>query len=391
MKHSKTGVGYLRVSDKKQETNHSEEIQKKMISEKANQEGITIKHWRYDKAVSAYRTNAARRENLNLLLSDAKDVDAIIFYDESRLSRNIFDFYQEIYQPLKERYPNVKFYSTQSSGEWDPHDPLTQAKFVFAAEESNVKSMRAKDAQFSMLSNKIRPSARSPVGYDLDEGVLKPNIDAPIVSKIFDYASWGHSNKKIADFLTDNNVKTKHISKWRSSTIDYILKNNSYAGHLSWNVKQFNTSSQENNVRDDDLFKVHEAIISPVMFAVVTQVKRYKKKYGKLDTPFLLRNLITCYHCNSLLQSKDNSPKGKSKEYLVYRCPNCKVNYQANKIHDDVLADLTKKWTSNLHQMIEESKFVLSDWLQTLETWKRSVEQTEEQILFNERLILFWS
>lgn len=34
------GVGYIRKSDNKQADNHSEEIQKKMILEKARQEGI---------------------------------------------------------------------------------------------------------------------------------------------------------------------------------------------------------------------------------------------------------------------------------------------------------------------------------------------------------------
>lgn len=382
------GVGYLRISDNKQSDNHSEEIQKRMILEKAQQEGIEIIKWRFDKAESAYRKSASKRGHMRELINDAEEIDAIIFYDESRLTRRIFDFYDEIYCPIMERNPHVKFYSTQSTGEWDPNDPIVQAKFVFAAEESKIKSVRAKDAQSSLLANNERPGARAPIGYDLVEGVLVPNIEAPIVVTIFDLASWGNSNIKISEILNDNSVKTKYISKWHSSTIDYILHNYAYAGALRWNVKQSNSSMDASDTGDLDLFEdVHESIISPVMFAIVNQVKEYKKKYGKLDTPFFFRNLLFCGHCNSILVAKDNSPKSKSKQYLVYRCRTCNVSIRANDVHNKVLPDLTKKWTSNLHEMISESKIVLSKWLQTLQDWMKSVKQTEERIIFNERML----
>ena len=384
-------VGYLRISDNKQKENHSEDIQKRMISEKAKQEGYEIINWRFDEAVSSYRKRASKRKEMQLLLNDAKEVEAIFFYDESRITRRIYDFQREIYLPIKEQYPHVKFFSSESaSGEWDPNDPLVQAKLVFAAEESSIKSKRAKDAQLSILANKdaekpSRPGTRTPVGYDLVEGLLIPNKDAPLITRIFDLASWGYSNEKIADILNDEEVKTKHISKWHSSTIDYILKNIVYAGHFSWSVNQSETS-QNTGVLES--FKdVHDPIISPVMFSVVAQVKSYKKRYGKLETPFILRNLLYCSKCNTAFKTKDNSPKGKEGKYQVYRCQNCKINIRADDIHKEVKSDLSKKWTSNLHQMIDESKSALTGWLKTLKAWKKSVEQTEERIIFNERML----
>ncbi|MBM7662262.1 DNA invertase Pin-like site-specific DNA recombinase [Bacillus mesophilus] len=387
-------VGYLRISDNRQKENHSEEIQKRMISEKARQEGYEIILWRFDEAVSGFRKRASKRKKMQLLLNDAKDVEAIFFYDESRITRRIHDFQRDIYLPIKEQYPHVKFFSSESaSGEWDPNDPLVQAKLVFANEESSIKSKRAKDAQLSILANNdsdkpSRPGTRTPVGYDLVEGLLIPNEDSPIVTRIFDMASWGYSNEKIKDILNDEKVKTKHISQWHSSTVDYILKNIVYAGHLSWSVKQSKSSLCEMKSEDLEPFKdVHDPIISPVMFSVVTQVKSYKKRYGKLETPFFLRNLLYCGKCNTAFKTKDNSPKGKEGKYQVYRCENCKVNVKVDDIHKEVKSDLSKKWTSNLHQMIEESKSALTGWMKTLKAWKKSVEQTEERILFNKRMI----
>ncbi|MFT4414524.1 recombinase family protein [Fredinandcohnia humi] len=387
-------VGYLRISDNRQKENHSEEIQKRMISEKAKQEGYEIIKWRFDEAVSGFKKRASKRKNMKLLLNDAKDVEAIFFYDESRITRGIHDFQWDIFIPIKEQYPHVKFFSSESaSGEWDPNDPLVQAKLVFANEESSIKSKRAKDAQLSILANNdsdkpSRPGTRTPVGYDLVEGLLVPNADSPIVTRIFDMASWGYSNEKIADILNDELVKTKHISKWHSSTIDYILKNIVYAGHLSWSIKESQSSKNKINNGDLGLFKnVHDPIISPVMFSIVTQVKSYKKRYGKLDTPFLLRNLLYCSQCDTEFKTKDNSPKGKNGKYQVYQCQNCNMIIKAADIHEEVKSDLSKKWTSNLHQMIDESKSALAVWMKTLKAWKKSVEQTEERILFNERML----
>lgn len=382
------GVGYIRISDNKQADNHSEEIQKKMILAKAEREGIEIIRWRYDKAESAFRKSASKRGKMKELLNDAKAVDAIIFYDESRLSRKIYDFYEEIYCPIKERFPHVKFYSSQSIGEWNPNDPMVQALFVFAAEESVIKSKRAKDAQYSLLTNNERPGARAPVGYDLIDGMLEPNIEAPIVSLIFDCASWGHSNAVIAGFLNENKVRTKYISQWYSSTIDYILNNFAYAGHLRWDVEQTNMPDKANDGKGFKLFQdLHTPIVSPVMFEIVNQVKQYKNKYGKLDTSFLLRNLLYCGPCNPMLRAKDNSPKSKSKQYLVYRCLACKSNIRANDVHAEVIADLQNKLTSNLFQMIKESKATLSEWVHTLQALTKSVKQTEEHILLNERFL----
>lgn len=382
------GVGYIRISDNKQVGNHSVDIQKRMIFERAKQEGIEIIHWREDQAESAYRKRASKRKMMVELLHDAKKVDAIIFYDESRLTRKIYDFHEEIYRPIKDRYPNIKFFSAQSPGEWDPNNPLVQSKLLYAAEESFIKSTRARDAQISMISNKERPGARAPVGYDLVDGVLVPNEDAPIIVRIFDHASWGYSNANIAERLNVDKVNTKHVNRWHSSTMPYILSNSAYAGELRWNIQLANLIEGANDGKELKLFQdLHEPIISPAKFVAVNQVKQLKMEYGKLDTPFLLRNLIHCSQCNTTLKAKDNSPKSKSKQYLVYRCPSCKCNIRIQDVHDEVVTDLIKKLTSNLFQMVEESKVTMSQWLRTLQSLKESVEQTEERISYNERLL----
>lgn len=208
-------TAYLRYSDKKQDGNHSLEIQKSQIQLLADRENLEIIEWRADKATSAFHNNISKREGIQLILEDIeKGAEAIYFYEESRITRSITDFYNDVYFPIKNQYPSVRFFSTQTDGEWNPDDPIVQAKLVFAAEESEIKSVRAKDAQKNLLSREQpkRPGSRVPAGYDMKDGVLFPNEDAKTVELIFYLASLGHSHDVIAEYLNKCKIKMKKIN-----------------------------------------------------------------------------------------------------------------------------------------------------------------------------------
>ena len=236
----KKASAYLRYSDKKQDGNNSLAIQKSQIQLLAERENLHIANWREDKATSAFHNNIRKREGIQLIFEDIENgAEAICFYEESRITRSITDFYNEVYINIKQQYPHVKFFSTQGEGEWNPDDPIVQAKLVFAAEESEIKSVRATDAQTNLLNreNPKRPGARTPLGYDMEYGVLHPNKDAIVVELIYYLASWGHSHSIIAQFLNQCAIITEKIMFWNSSTIGYILSNRVYSGDLAWNVR----------------------------------------------------------------------------------------------------------------------------------------------------------
>lgn len=217
------GTAYLRYSDKKQDGKHSLEIQMKQIELLAERENIIIQEWRADKATSAFHSNITKREGIQLIFEDIKNgAQAVCFYEESRITRSITDFYNDVYVPIKQQYPYVKFYSTQANGEWNPDDPLVQAKLVFAAEESEIKSVRAKDAQGSFLNREQpkRPGSRIPVGYDMINGVLHPNEDAPIVEFIYYLASFGHSHEAIAHY-TSMTIKPNDLFTLWSKNLNF--------------------------------------------------------------------------------------------------------------------------------------------------------------------------
>ena len=384
-------TGYLRYSDQKQNDNHSLEIQKSQIHSLAERENLEIIAWRADKATSAFHNNVSKREGIQLTIEDIKNgAGAICFYEESRITRSITDFYNEVYVPIKLDFPHVKFFSTQSESEWNPNDPIVQAKLVFAAEESEIKSVRAKDAQKSLLNrvHPIRPGSRSPIGYDMINGVLHPNEDAQIVQLIFHLACWGHSHGIIADYLNQCNITTKKVKHWNSSTIGYILSNKVYSGNLTWNVRTSYDYSKPKHESEIDLFKhVHEPIISPTAFHLSKQVNDLKSQFGTMNTPYYLRSIIKCKKCNCFLVAKDNSPKGKSRKYMIYKCSGCKKSVPIIPVHQVVLYDLQKKWNTQLPNFSATSKEQLKNWSTKLTKTTSNIKQLLEKAQYNQTMM----
>ena len=281
---SKTkSTSYRRYSDKKQDGNHSLEIQKSQILLLADRENLESIEWRTDRATSAYHNNVSKRQGIQLILEDIENgAESVCFYEESRITRSITDFYNDVYLPVKEQYPSVKFYSTQYDGEWNPNDPIVQAKLVFAAEESEIKSIRAKDAQASLLGKSQRPGSREPLGYNMVEGLLYPNGDALIVELIFYLASLGHSQDVIAEYLNKCKITTKNIKYWNSSTIGYVLSNRVYSGDLAWNVRTSYDISKPKPETEIDIMKhSHDPIVSPTLVHLVNQVNEGKIQYNE--------------------------------------------------------------------------------------------------------------
>ncbi|GGB62271.1 resolvase [Lentibacillus populi] len=384
------GIGYLRYSDSKQDGKHSLEIQKSQILLLAEREGVEIIAWRIDKATSAFRGNIAKRSGIQKIYEDLENgVEAICFYEESRITRSITDFYYDVYEPITTQYPKLRFYSTQSNGVWNPDDPLVQAKLVFAAEESEIKSTRAKDAQQNLLSAGKRPGSPAPIGYNMVDGILYPNEDAIVVQYIFHLAGWGHSRGSIAAHLNNCEITTAKIKHWNSSTIGYILNNKVYYGNLAWNVR---TSYENSKPKPDDeidlLFEhAHEPIVSATSSHLIKQVNDLKKNHGIMDTPYYLRGVIKCKKCDSFMSAKDNSPKGKKGKYMVYRCLKCKRNLPIIKVHQVVLNDLLSKWSTQLSSIVTTANEQLVGWNKNLETARKKFKIQLEQTLYNERML----
>jgi len=129
-----------------------------------------------------------------------------------------------------------------------------------------------------------------PYGYSREKGILDIIIneeESKVIKEIFNmYLEKHKSFNAIAEELNLRNIKSKHNTKWGSSSIGYILKNPLYAGKIRYSVYD-KTRYFENDGN-------HEAIISEEIF------NKVQKKLGKMKKTIKKRPKEENYYCGTL-------------------------------------------------------------------------------------------
>ncbi|MBR3263767.1 recombinase family protein [Candidatus Saccharibacteria bacterium] len=117
-------VGYTRVSTEEQVGNASKEVQEKAIKKYADDNNMEVVEWYWDGGFSA---KTAHRPDLVRMLGELstihRDVQYVVVYNSSRMSRNMDSFYQDI-EPVLTRM-GVSLRSTQ-----EPFDDSAIGKFI---------------------------------------------------------------------------------------------------------------------------------------------------------------------------------------------------------------------------------------------------------------------
>lgn len=371
-------TGYVRWSDDKQTYGHSLEMQESVVISRAKLEGYQVVVLFIDEATSAYHTPAQKRKvmlNMKQYVLSNSNVTAAIFYEESRVTRLIEDFVLNILGPIKETRPNFIVYSTQIDGEWDENNPYVQAKLAYAHEEVVNKSQRGYDYHKSVIKDSPtpqRPGSRNPFGYDkstLTDDEINTNEYSDLVVFIFYLYSFGYSDKKIADLLEKASIPppSADAKGWSDSSIRYILNNYWYIGDLAWFSRTSYHISKKKPLDEIELFKNHhKALIGPNLWKVTQFFREFKQNKDRMNSPFILRDIVFCENCGEKLVAKNATPANSTKKYNYYRCPKCKKKTSMEEIHQTILSDFSTRWTRELKHYIEKANKILHAWKKIL-------------------------
>ncbi|MFS0865341.1 recombinase family protein [Fredinandcohnia sp. 179-A 10B2 NHS] len=374
----KVMTGYVRWSDDSQTLGHSLEIQESVIISRAKLEGYQVVVLFIDEATSAYHTPAQKRKimlNMKHYVLSNSNVTAVIFYEESRVTRLIEDFVLNILGPIKSARPNFIVYSTQIDGEWDENNPYVQAKLAYAHEEVVNKSQRGYDYHKSVIKdshNPQRPGSRNPFGYDkttLKDDEIEPNEYSVLVIFIFYLYSFGYSDKKIAKLLDKASIPPPSVDAkgWSDSSIRYILSNYWYIGDLAWFARTSYHISKKKPMNEIEFFKNHhDALIGPNLWNITRFFREFKQDKDRMNSPFILRHIVFCETCGKRLVAKNATPAKSTKKYNYYRCPECKNKIKMEDLHQIIISDFSSRWTRELKHYLDKAKKILHVWKSTL-------------------------
>lgn len=393
---------YIRYSTKKQTDGLSEKYQSlhnRRLIDKVN--GVLVDKF-MDKETSGYHTVIKQRPEMIKLLDSIRsgNINCIVFYEESRLSRRIIDFYVDFLEPILKVNPEVKFFKSSTGEEWDPNSDAAKHSLISAYNESAKKAFVAKSSQKVALDDGKRPGGKLPYGIkEITEDCLYPNEDIIIVLYMFQLASWGYSERMIADHINNLELHESKFTKrfWDHSSIHYILNNPIYIGLGSWDRRFSKTNSSPKPMDQITIFNRFAPVI-PMKLWELAHLELDRKAKKKMDTDlsncyiirmhnsFLLTNIVSCGKCESLLKGKNSIKSGKysknktkdGRPLKYYFCPNCYnvridseelENIISNKIKQEIfchfsstlIAKKINSWTKHIQKKIQSEKEML-EW-----------------------------
>ena len=249
-----------------------------------------------DEGISA--TSTKNRDQFNQMIEDCENgmYDMIVTKSVSRFARNLVDCISLV-RHLKNLTPPVGVYfETDNLYTLSESSELMLSLLAsFAQEESLKKS----ENQIWSLKDRLKSGkllTPALLGYDRDNNgkLIINKSEMTTVRFIFSAFLAGFTTRQIAAILTDVGRPTKTgETVWHEGSINYILKNERYCGHvLTW--KTFTSDIFEHRKkrnredRDQYLYKnKHPAIISEQEYAVAQSLFENRKHHMRGGVPVM--------------------------------------------------------------------------------------------------------
>ena len=251
-------------------------------------------------------TNAKKREDFNRMIDDceAGNIDMIITKSISRFARNTLDCLKYI-RKLKEKNIPI-FFEKESINIMDAKgEVLITIMDSLAQQESQSLSQNVKlGLQLRYQSGQVQVNHNHFLGYtkDADGNLIIDPAQAEVVKRIYREYLEGYSMDRIAKGLEADGILTgAGKTKWWTSTINKILRNEKYIGDAllqkTYTTDFLNKTRVKNNgiVPQYYVEGNHEAIIPKDIFLRV-QEALVRRRVVKTSANGKKRS-YSCNHC----------------------------------------------------------------------------------------------
>lgn len=276
----------------------------------------------------------ARRPEMLQLLDEVEEglYDAVLVKDFDRLGRGSMMEQGIIIEAFRRSGTKIitpdKLYDL--ANEFD--EEYIDISAFFARKELKMITKRLQTGRMKSVSDGNYISPYAPFGYDKkDKSLVINEKESDTVRLIFElYTNQGYGDTRIAKYLTDRGIQSKHGKfVWDKTTIRNIIRNPVYIGKVSWNKRIYRygkngrrTSSFSAPLKWKVFEGRHDAIIDEETFekaqktAGVNTVPRLQKT-KTLRNP--MANMIRCRACGAAMTIR--TAAGKADTLRCYR--NC--------------------------------------------------------------------
>lgn len=285
---------YLRVST----TDQNYERQRDELEATVKYEGYRLVKV-YEEKKSAVLDMDTREELTKMRQLSKADVDAIFFWDVTRLSRKSIDFITLVEEFSNKgiclHFKNERLTTLQDNGEMHPMAKLQLYILgVFAQMDAENLKAKFKSGKERSLAIGNAYTANAPYGYKLENKKLYINEkEATIVRTFFDWYLEGKPLREIESLLNSKNIPTRKGELWSKAMIIKMIKNPVYKGEPIY----------KNRNKDGEVIKERTfnapIIIEPAKWELAQIQKEKNKTYADKGRTrkALLRGLLVCGNC----------------------------------------------------------------------------------------------
>lgn len=353
----------------------------------------------------------SKRENFQRMLGDINDkkVDCVIVKDLSRLSRNYAESGLYLEQFFVEK--DIRFISLELPA-LDSYLKPDEVSSIATAFQNIVNDDFCRQTSIKIRGtfNRKRTDGEF-IGAFAPYGYLKDPLDrhrlviddksAEVVKDIFDWFINGQSKTGIAIKLNDLGIMSPAIYKqsiglnyqnpnvkntnalWSMATINCILKNEVYLGHMvqgKQKVKSYKVHKQVSVPKEEWFIKTHthEPIISQTTFDKADNLlKRDIKTANNQRKTYLFSGFLKCADCQKGMHRQTTG------KYVYYSCKTYKTQSKLvctkHSIRED---ELTQAVTDAINMQISliENKKQLIEEIQNAPVTKNRVIKIEDSL-----------
>jgi DNA invertase Pin-like site-specific DNA recombinase len=307
----RTADGYIRVSrvaGRAGESFISPDIQRKKIQAWAELHEVEIVHWWEELDVSGADRSRPMFQ-LALERCERGETGGIVVARLDRFARSAVDALEGI-KRLNEA--GARLVSVEDN--FDGSTPMGRFAIGILTLIAELELERIKEnwsnAIESAVARGIHMSPSPPAGYTREKrkGLVRVEPDASVIAEAFRKRALGASWTKLADFLTDHNVRSSRgNTSWSVNGARTLILNRVYLGEARYGSVVNPTA--------------HEPIVTQAEFdAAHSTTTLLHKRDGSVSSKALLGGLARCGGCGYTLKlaGKRNSPSGES--FPVYFC-----------------------------------------------------------------------
>ena len=304
---------YTRVSSViQQEEGTSLENQKQIGIRKAAELGFECRLWN-EGGQSSFHDDLNNRPVLVSLLAliESGQVKHLFVYNADRLSRN-----QQTWAVI--RYKLLAFGVTlhTASGQMTLKNPVDDLMLGILSEisqyDNRIRAERSRLGRFQKVQQGNWKGGPPPFGYRVSNRVLEIDpFESEWVQKIYDWYCHAVSVKEIQSRLSTDGVMTRRgNSHWSLGSIQLILRNTVYSGHFHYTDKMVG-----------ETVRIQTPVIINSHLFQIAQDRRQKNRernrgVGSTKHFYLLRGLLECGHCGSMMGGRTH----KAGHQHVYYC-----------------------------------------------------------------------